>query len=112
MEELLDYPLSPFVEYDIQPLVNLNAAFDRAIPYVEKTSARLSGAFSARDESYLVWEPLTYDELAARAAEKILETTRQRLLALQDESLPRLARTGKDGLLVAVALSFFEMDAS
>ncbi len=68
-----------------------------------------SGAFSARDESHLVWEPLTYDELAFKAAVRILESTRQRLLALQDESLPRLAKTGNDGLLVAIALSCFEM---
>jgi predicted transcriptional regulator len=68
-----------------------------------------SGAFSACDESYLVWEPLTYDELAFKAAVRILESTRERLLALQDESLPRLAKTGNDGLLVAVAQSCFEM---
>lgn len=68
-----------------------------------------TGAFSARDESYLVWEPLTYDELALIAAVRILESTRQRLFGLQDESLPRLAKTGKDGLLVAVAQSCFEM---
>ncbi len=43
MEELLDYPLSPFVEYEVRPLVDLNAAFDRAIPYVEKMSAQLAG---------------------------------------------------------------------
>jgi hypothetical protein len=68
-----------------------------------------SGAFSARDESLLAWEPLTYDELAFKASIKILESTRQRLLALQDESTPRLAKTGKAGILVAVALAGFEM---
>lgn len=68
-----------------------------------------SGAFSARDESCLVWEPLTYDELAFKASMKILASTRQRLLALQDESTPRLAKTGKDSILVAIALAGFEM---
>lgn len=68
-----------------------------------------SGAFSARDESYLVWEPLTYDELAFKASMKILASTRERLLALQDESRPRLAKTGNEGILVAVALAGFEM---
>ncbi len=68
-----------------------------------------SGAFSARDDSYLVWEPLRYDELAYKASIKILESTWQRLLALQDESTPRLAKTGKNGILVAVALADFEM---
>jgi hypothetical protein len=43
MERLLDYPISPFVEYDVQPLVEMNAAFDRLIPYVEKTTAQLTG---------------------------------------------------------------------
>src|SRR5437868_7036781 len=35
MEQLMDYPLSPFVEYDVHPLVDLNAAFDRFIPFIE-----------------------------------------------------------------------------
>jgi hypothetical protein len=43
MEELLDYPLSPFMEYEVRPLVDLNAAFDRAIPYIERVSAQLAG---------------------------------------------------------------------
>jgi hypothetical protein len=43
MEQLLDYPLSPFVEFDVQPLVELDAAFDRFIPFVEKASAQLAG---------------------------------------------------------------------
>lgn len=46
MEQLLDYPLSPFVEYDVQALVDLNEAFDRLIPYIEKMSAQLAGSAS------------------------------------------------------------------
>lgn len=71
-----------------------------------------SGAFSANDESYLVWEPHTYDELAFLAAVKILERTRRQLAELEPEALERLARTGKEGMLVAIALSGFEMGKS
>lgn len=46
MEQLMEYPLSPFVEYDVKPLVDLNAAFDRVIPYIEKMSAQLAGQAS------------------------------------------------------------------
>ena len=46
MEQLLEYPLSPFVEYDVQALVDLNDAFDRLIPYIEKMSAQLAGSAS------------------------------------------------------------------
>jgi len=71
-----------------------------------------SGAFSAHDESYLVWEPHTYDDLAFMAAVKILERTQQQLTDLEDEALSRLAKTGKEGMLVAIALSGFEMGES
>lgn len=43
MELLMEYPLSPFVEYDVQPLVAMDAAFDRFIPFVEQVSAQLAG---------------------------------------------------------------------
>jgi hypothetical protein len=68
-----------------------------------------SGAFSAHDHSYLVWEPHTYDELAFKAAVRILERVRKELVDLAVEAAPRLAETGKEGLLVAIALSGFEM---
>jgi muconolactone delta-isomerase len=44
MEELMDYPLSPFVDYDVEPLVELDAAFERFIPFVERMSERMAGA--------------------------------------------------------------------
>ncbi len=47
MEQLMDYPLSPFVELDVQPLVEMNAAFDRFIPYIEKVGAQLAGQASS-----------------------------------------------------------------
>ena len=47
MEQLMEYPLSPFVEYEVQPLVDLNAAFDRFIPFIEKMSAQLPGQGSS-----------------------------------------------------------------
>ena len=43
----MEYPLSPFVEYEVQPLVDLDAAFDRFIPFIEKMSAQLAGPASA-----------------------------------------------------------------
>lgn len=71
-----------------------------------------SGAFSAHDKSCLVWEPHTYDDLAFMAAIKILERTRRQLADLEAEALPRLAKTGKEGMLVAIALLGFEMGPS
>lgn len=46
MDMLLEYPMSPFVEYDVQPLVEMNDAFDRLIPFIEKMSAQFAGAAS------------------------------------------------------------------
>lgn len=71
-----------------------------------------SGAFSAHDESCLVWTPHTYDDLAFMAAIKILERTRQQLVDLEEEALSRLGRTGREGMLVAIALLGFEMGPS
>jgi muconolactone delta-isomerase len=44
MERLMEYPLSPFVDYDVTPLVELDAAFDRFIPFIERVSSEMSGA--------------------------------------------------------------------
>lgn len=71
-----------------------------------------SGAFSTHDESYLVWEPHTYDDLAFMAAVKILERTRRQLAELEVEALTRLEKTGAEGMLIAIALSGFEMGQS
>lgn len=46
MEELLDYPLSPFVEYDVKALVDRDAAFDRLIPFIEKVSEQMAAQSS------------------------------------------------------------------
>jgi hypothetical protein len=43
MERLMEYPLSPFVEYDVHPLVAMDAAFDRYIPFIEQAAAQLAG---------------------------------------------------------------------
>jgi hypothetical protein len=42
MEQLMDYPLSPFVSYESHALVEFDAAFDRFIPYVERVSERMA----------------------------------------------------------------------
>jgi hypothetical protein len=68
-----------------------------------------SGAFSAHDHSYLVWEPHIYDDLAFKAAVRILERVRKELAGLAVEARPRLTDTGKEGLPIAIALSGFEM---
>jgi muconolactone delta-isomerase len=46
MDLLMEYPLSPFVQYDVQPLVEADAAFDRFEAYIEKISAQMAGAAS------------------------------------------------------------------
>lgn len=68
-----------------------------------------SGAFSAHDHSSLVWEPHLYDDLGFKAAVKILERVRKELANLAVDAAPRLAKTGEEGLLIAVALAAFEM---
>jgi hypothetical protein len=68
-----------------------------------------SGAFSAHDHSYLSWEPHLYDDLAFKAAVKLLERVREELADFAIEAKPRLTETGHEGLLVAVALAGFEM---
>lgn len=68
-----------------------------------------SGAFSAHDHSYLVWEPHTYDDLSFKAAVKILERVRKELKGLAVEAAPRLTKTGNEGLSIAIALAGFEM---
>jgi hypothetical protein len=42
MDELLDYPLTPFVEYEVRPLVGLNHAFERYVELVEKITAQMA----------------------------------------------------------------------
>jgi hypothetical protein len=42
MEELMEYPLSPFVDYEVQALVDLDAAFERFIPFAEAMSAQMA----------------------------------------------------------------------
>ncbi len=39
----MEYPLSPFVEFHVEPLVEIDAAFDRLIPYIERMSAQFAG---------------------------------------------------------------------
>jgi muconolactone delta-isomerase len=42
MDELISYPLSPFIEYEVRPLVALDAAFERFIAVAEQLSAQAS----------------------------------------------------------------------
>ena len=39
MDELLDYPMSPFIEYDVRPLIGLDHAFKRFIALAEQMAA-------------------------------------------------------------------------
>jgi muconolactone delta-isomerase len=39
MDRLLDYPMSPFVDYEVTPLVELDAAFDKLISFIERAAA-------------------------------------------------------------------------
>jgi hypothetical protein len=43
MDQLLDYPLSPFVSYDVQPLVGLDVAFERFGAFAERMAAQMAG---------------------------------------------------------------------
>jgi hypothetical protein len=42
MELMLDYPLAPFVEYDVRPLMDLHAAIDRFTAAAERMAASMS----------------------------------------------------------------------
>jgi hypothetical protein len=44
MDMLLDYPMSPFVSYDVKALVASEAAFDRFEAYGEKMAEMMAGA--------------------------------------------------------------------
>jgi hypothetical protein len=44
MEMLMDYPLSPFVQYDVKALVDIDVAFDRFESFAEKISEQMAGA--------------------------------------------------------------------
>ena len=46
MDMLMEYPLSPFVSYDVRPLVDADAAFDRFDAYAERMSQQMAGAAS------------------------------------------------------------------
>jgi hypothetical protein len=44
MDMLLDYPMSPFVSYDVKALVGSDDAFDRFESFAEKMAAQMAGA--------------------------------------------------------------------
>ncbi len=46
MEQLMDYPLSPFVDFEVQPLVELDAALERFIKFADAMSAEPAGQAS------------------------------------------------------------------
>jgi hypothetical protein len=46
MDMLLEYPMSPFVSYDVKALVDSEAAFDRFESYAEKMAEMMAGAAS------------------------------------------------------------------
>jgi hypothetical protein len=35
MDLLLDYPLAPFVDYEVKPLIEVDSALERTIPFAE-----------------------------------------------------------------------------
>ena len=44
MDTLLEYPLSPFVQYEVKALVDREAAFERFEAFAEKMSQMMAGA--------------------------------------------------------------------
>jgi hypothetical protein len=40
MDDLLEYPLSPFVDYDVRPLVGVDLAFERFTQVAERMAAQ------------------------------------------------------------------------
>ena len=42
MDQLLDYPLLPFVSYEVQPLVETEAAFERFSAFAEWMTAQMA----------------------------------------------------------------------
>jgi hypothetical protein len=44
LERLLDYPLTPFVDYEVKPLIEVDAVFERMIPFAEKMAERMGAA--------------------------------------------------------------------
>jgi hypothetical protein len=46
MDELMDYPLSPFVQYEVKALVDLPAAFQRFESLAERIGQQMAAAAS------------------------------------------------------------------
>jgi hypothetical protein len=44
LERLLDYPLTPFVDYEVKPLIEVDAVFERMIPFAEKMTQQMGAA--------------------------------------------------------------------
>ena len=44
MDMLIDYPLSPFVDYEVKALVDLDGALDRFEAFAERISEQMAGA--------------------------------------------------------------------
>lgn len=43
MEDLIDYPMAPWVEYDVRAIVPVGPAMDRYIAFVDRMAAGASG---------------------------------------------------------------------
>jgi hypothetical protein len=46
MDDLLEYPLSPFVEYEVKPLVDMDTAFEKYIAFAERMAEQMAAAQS------------------------------------------------------------------
>jgi 1-deoxy-D-xylulose 5-phosphate reductoisomerase len=66
------------------------------------------GSFDARDDRHVSWTPGVVDEQAWGELTKLLEETLKRIISIQTKAAARLAKSGKEGIPVTVAMLGYE----
>ncbi|HEX6781995.1 MAG TPA: hypothetical protein VF125_08185 [Solirubrobacterales bacterium] len=71
-------------------------------------SALEAETFDSRDDSHFTWVPRVYDEEGFRAQMKELDRSYKRSKEIEDESLERLKKSGREGIPTTIAFAGFE----
>lgn len=66
------------------------------------------GSFDARDDRHISWTPGVVDEEAWVEIAELLEETLKRVITIQTRAAARLAKSGKEGIPVTVAMLGYE----
>lgn len=66
------------------------------------------GTFDARDDRHVSWTPGVVDEQGWTELTELLEETLKKIIAIQTKAAARLAKSGKEGIPVTVAMLGYE----